>query len=183
MAQARFESCAGDYQNQMVALRVRILRPLGPNTWCVVDGDLDLDQAGTDTPCLGKAAPLPRTFSFSNITDARRRTVVVRDQSGHCDGVHRSSRYEVSYRDVQAGTLRSILDVTTHESEYKSPFPPVKESSATIALSGSYPRVIMVKQRVICRAVEPDEPKPDEPCRPSRRRTRYVFVDGRYVAR
>jgi len=183
LVQARFLSCTDDYQNQVVSLRVRVLRPLAANEWCLVEGDLDVDQAGTDTPCLGQPTQLPRTFSFARVTDARRRTIVVRDQGGHCDGVHRRSLYQLSYWDVQADKLRSIFDLTTHESEYKSPSPPFKETSATVTLGGAYPRQIAVRQRVSCRKVAPDEPKPDEPCRQSTRRARYVFVGGQYVAR
>lgn len=187
VVQVRMMRCEEVLFQKTDGLRIAVLRPLGKGEYCRLGGDeLSLDQHAWNSPCLGKAAKLPRIFSFVNLVDPKRQALLVKDQGGSCEGTGRSAHYELSYWVAEGATMNRVFSAVTYDASYTSPIPPSQEQVGKVQLRGGFPKTIVLTEETHCLALDEEdeeERRKADPsgCKPSLERTEYHWREGSYV--
>ena len=129
--------------------------PIGKDTWCRVDMPF-LDQSGSG---WGPQLCNPTVFAFQNLTSAQHVAVKVTDTEEWCgtSGSDRGSKTELSWWEMQGWKFVPLLSITTNQAYYHSPTPPIETLTTKVRLTGVYPKVVELDEKVTC-----DDPGPEE---------------------
>lgn len=169
LVQARFNLCQGQ---GMKVVRVQLLRPLAEGEWCALSDELGGDRDTARLPCAEGSSGAPRTFAFLSLTDAKRKTIEVRDHWGACEGSRRDERLELSYWNVEGTALKKLFSIVGFERTR----PPNAEEDRVVQREvslapGSYPKRILVLEKTFV----------GEEGKPKVKKKSFAFRQGKYT--
>jgi hypothetical protein len=164
----------------------KVLRPMGPDEWC----DLGMIISEPDNiPDL--CDPYPgTTFSFEQLIDANSKAIRTLCDFTLCNpgGKDESQSRTVAYWAVVQGNIQKIFEQALSMNS-SNVFSGQREVSATVTLSGSFPKLIEVRSTEDCNpgmaagnfCVPEGEPGPNGPGTFERSKRTFTFDGKRYV--
>jgi hypothetical protein len=169
LVEARFHLCHGQ---GMKILRVQVLRPLAEGEWCALGDALAVERDASTLPCPDGGSRSPRTFAFLTLTDAKRKTIEVRDRWGSCEGPRRDERLELSYWNVESTGLRRIFSILSFERARQPDTGEDRVVQREISMApGPYPRRILATEQTFTGEEE----------KPRIKKKSFVFRQGKYT--